>query len=65
MLSKMVIKLLKGNKKVPAGCYVLNIPLIIIKRKNYLPQIHVHLELAQTSGYIVYYNSYLQFTTSF
>ena len=34
MLSEMVIKktTLKGNKKVPAGFYVLNIPLIIIKR---------------------------------
>ena len=38
----------KGNKKVPTGLYVLNIPLIIIKRKNnYIHQIHVHLELAQ------------------
>jgi len=35
MLSKMAInKLLKGSKKVPAGFYVLNIPLIIMKRKN-------------------------------
>jgi len=34
MLIKMVIKKLpKDNKKVPAGCSVLNIPLIIIKRK--------------------------------
>ena len=40
--------MLKGNKKVPAGVYVLNIPLIIIKRKRYIPQIHVHLELHQT-----------------
>jgi len=31
MLSKMVIKnILKGNKKVPAGLYVSNIPLIIL-----------------------------------
>ena len=35
MLSKMVIeKIAQVNKKVPAGFYVLNIPLIIIKRKN-------------------------------
>ena len=35
MLSKMVIKrVLKGNKKVPAGLYVMNIPLIIIKSKK-------------------------------
>ena len=26
--------MLKGNKKVPAGFYVLNLPLIMIKRKN-------------------------------
>ena len=48
MLQKMVIKkLLKGSKKVAAGFYVSNIPLLIIKRvKNYIPQILVHLELA-------------------
>ena len=35
MLSKMVIqKMLKGNKKVPAGCFVSNIHFLIIKRKN-------------------------------
>ena len=40
--------MLKGNKKVPARLDVLNIPLIIIKRKKYyLPQVHVHLQLAQ------------------
>jgi len=50
MRSKMVIKkLLKGNKQVPAGCYILNIPLIIIKRKtDFIPQLHVHPQLAQT-----------------
>ena len=49
-------KMLKGNKKVPAGFYVLNIPLIIIKRKHthYIPQIHVHLELAHTISFINY-----------
>ena len=37
MLSKMVIKrLLKGNKKVPAGFYAVNIPLIKIKREKKL-----------------------------
>ena len=42
--------MLNGNKKVPAGFYILNIPLIIIKRKNnYIPQIYVHLELAQSN----------------
>jgi len=48
MLQKMVIKkLLKGNKKVAAGFYFSNIPLLITKRgKIYIPQIHVHLELA-------------------
>ena len=41
--------MLKGNKRVPGGVYVLNTPLIIIKRKwNYIPQFHVHIELAQT-----------------
>jgi len=40
----VIAKLPKGNKKVPAGFYVLTVPLIIIKRKeNYIPQIHVHL----------------------
>jgi len=38
MLSKMVItKMLKGNKKVPAGFYDLNIPFIIIKRRKNKP----------------------------
>ena len=48
-ISKMgIIKLLKGNKKVHAGFYVLNILLIIIKRKTtYIPQIHVHPQLTQ------------------
>ena len=46
--------MLKGNKKVPAGLYVLNIPLTIITRKeNYIPQLHVHLELAQTKTCIL------------
>ena len=50
MLSKMVIKLLKGNKKVPAGLYALNIPLIIIKKKNnYIPQIHLNLKILRSS----------------
>jgi len=35
---KMVIKkMLKGNKKVPAGFYDLNIPFIIIKRRKNKP----------------------------
>ena len=48
MLSKMVIKktTLKGNKKVPAGFYVLNIPLIIIKREK---NIYLKSTLAQKS----------------
>ena len=50
MLRKMVIEKINSNKKVAAGFNVLNIPLIIIKRKNnYIPQIHVHLQLAQTN----------------
>jgi len=55
MLSKMVItKLLNGNKKVPAGVYALNIPLIIIKRKtNYIPQIHLSLNILRSSPYYI------------
>jgi len=50
MLSKMVIQMLKGNKKVPAGCYALDIPLIIIKKKNnYIPQIHLNLKILRSS----------------
>jgi len=30
----VITKLLKGNKKVPVRVYVLNIPLIITKRKK-------------------------------
>ena len=57
MLSNMVIKkLLMGNKKVPAGCYVLNIPFIIIKRKNpnYIPQIHLSSNILRSSPDYVY-----------
>ena len=39
-------KMLKNNKKVPAGFYVLNIPLIISKREKTI-YLTVHLELAQ------------------
>jgi len=55
MLSKMVItKLLNGNKKVPAGVYALNIPLIIIKRKtNYIPQFHLSLNILRSSPYYI------------
>jgi len=70
MLSKMgITKLLKGNKKVPAGFYVLNIPLIIIKRKKtpYIPRTHLKVLrsspvynwcLLYSGTYCVYNSSY-------
>ena len=46
MLSKMVITNAQGKQKVSAGLYALNIHLIIIQRKtNYIPQIHLSLKL--------------------
>jgi len=49
MLSKMVKhNLLKGNKKVPAGVYVLNIPLIINKGKTLYTSNPRYLKLAHT-----------------
>ena len=53
MLTKMGIK--KGNKKVPAGFDVLNIPIIIIKRKTYIQYLKstFSFELAQTIWIII------------
>jgi len=47
----MVIeKIAQGNKKVPAGFYVLNNTLNHNqKKKPYIPEIHVHLELSHTT----------------
>ena len=40
----------KGNEKVPAGFYALNIPLVITKGKtNYIPQIHLSLNILRSS----------------
>ena len=41
LIKTTITKMLKGNKKVPAGLYFLNIPFIIIKRKKHIPQIHL------------------------
>ena len=47
---KAMLPCSKGNKKVPAGVYALNIPLIKIKSKNnYIPQIHLSLNNLRSS----------------
>jgi len=49
MLSKSVIKqLLDGNTKVSTGFSILINHILKKKQNNYIPQIHVHIELAQT-----------------
>ena len=46
MLSKMVIKkIARGTRRILCPEYTLNHNQ---KKKNFIPQIHVHLELAQT-----------------
>ena len=53
MLSKMVItNFLNGNKKVPAGLYVLNVSLIIIKRLSFLEICSTPRFMINTSRYV-------------